>query len=105
MVMHYETQDMEDGVPPSPQLQAAIGAYMQEASMSGVLLAGEGVASSKQGARVEVESGAVRVIDGPFAEAKELIGGVAVLDGRPPPGGGGHAPPLAPLAGAARGAG
>jgi hypothetical protein len=80
MVMHYQTQDMEDGVPPSPELQSAIGAYMQEASMSGVLLAGEGVASSKQGARVEVESGAVRVIDGPFAEAKELIGGFAILD-------------------------
>jgi hypothetical protein len=80
MVMHYQTQDMEDGVPPSPELQAAIGAYMQEASMSGVLLAGEGVASSKQGARVEVESGGVRVIDGPFAEAKELIAGFAILD-------------------------
>ena len=43
--------------------------------MSGVLLAGEGVASSSQGARVEVNDGKVRVIDGPFAEAKELIAG------------------------------
>jgi hypothetical protein len=80
MLMHYETQDMEDGVPPSPEQQAAIGEYMQEAAMAGVLLAGEGVASSAKGARVEVEGGAVRVIDGPFAEAKELIAGFAILE-------------------------
>ncbi len=80
MVMHYQTQDMEDGVLPSPEQQAAIGQYMQEAAMSGVLLSGEGVASSAQGARVEVRHGAVRVIDGPFAEAKELIAGFAILE-------------------------
>ena len=80
MVMHYQTQEMEDGVRPSPELQAAIGEYMQEAAMSGVLLAGEGVAPSSAGARVEVDRGAVRVIDGPFAEAKELIAGFAILD-------------------------
>ena len=80
MVMHYETQDMEDGVPPSPEEQAAVGKYMQEAAMSGVLLAGEGVAPSSAGARVEVDKGTVRVIDGPFAEAKELIAGFAILE-------------------------
>ena len=80
MVMHYETQDMEDGVPPSPEEQAAVGKYMQEAAMSGVLLAGEGVAPSSAGARVEVTGGNVRVIDGPFAEAKELIAGFAILE-------------------------
>src|SRR3954452_5166769 len=80
MVMHYQTQEMEDGVLPSLEQQAAIGDYMQEAAMSGVLLAGEGVASSSQGARVEVQDGAVRVIDGPFAEAKELIAGFAILE-------------------------
>ena len=80
MVMHYQTQDMEDGVLPSPEQQAAIGQYMQEAAMSGVLLSGEGVASSSQGARVEVTDGNTRVIDGPFAEAKELIAGFAILE-------------------------
>lgn len=80
MLMHYETQDMEDGILPTPEQQAAIGEYMQEVAMSGVLLAGEGVASSKLGARVEVDDGAVRVIDGPFAEAKELIAGFAILE-------------------------
>jgi hypothetical protein len=82
MVMHYQTQEMEDGVRPSPELQAAIGEYMQEASMSGVLLTGEGVAPSSEGARVEIADGNVRVIDGPFAEAKELIAGFAILDVR-----------------------
>ena len=80
MVMHYQTQEMEDGILPSAEQQAAIGEYMQEAAMSGVLLAGEGVASSSQGARVEVNDGKVRVIDGPFAEAKELIAGFAILE-------------------------
>src|SRR3990170_2894160 len=80
MVMHYQTQEMEDGVIPSPEQQEGIAQYMQEAAMSGVLLSGEGVASSSAGARVEVDGGAVRVIDGPFAEAKELIAGFAILD-------------------------
>lgn len=80
MVMHYQTQDMEDGVLPSLEQQAAIGEYMQEAAMSGVLLSGEGVQSSAKGARVEVTDGNVRVIDGPFAEAKELIAGFAILE-------------------------
>lgn len=80
MVMHYQTQEMEDGVVPSPEEQAAIGEYMRDAAMSGVLLTGEGVHGSAKGARVEVTDGSVRVIDGPFAEAKELIGGFAILD-------------------------
>jgi hypothetical protein len=80
MLMHYETQDMEDGIPPTAEQQAEIGAYMQEVAMSGVLLAGEGVASSSKGARVEIAEGNVRVIDGPFSEAKELIAGFAILE-------------------------
>ncbi len=80
MLMHYQTQAMEDGVPPTPELQAAIGQYMQETAMAGVLLSGEGVAPSSAGARVEVTDGAVRVIDGPYAEAKELIAGFAILE-------------------------
>jgi hypothetical protein len=80
MLMHYETQDNEDGIPPSPEQIAAIGEYMQEVAMSGVLLSGEGVASSRLGARLEVEGSDVRIIDGPFAEAKELIAGFAILE-------------------------
>jgi hypothetical protein len=43
MVMHYQTQAMEDGIMPSPDKLAAIEEYMREAAMSGVLLSGEGV--------------------------------------------------------------
>src|SRR3984893_2759888 len=82
MVMHYQPKAMENGVRPSPEEQAAIGQYMQEAAMAGVLLTGEGVAPSSEGARVEVADGKVRVIDGPFAEAKELIAGFAILEVR-----------------------
>jgi hypothetical protein len=80
MVMHYQTQAMEDGVVPTPETQAAIGQYMQEAAMAGVLLTGEGVAPSSAGARLEIADGHVRVIDGPYAEAKELIAGFAILE-------------------------
>jgi hypothetical protein len=80
MLMHYQTQAMEDGVPPSPEVQAAIGEYMQETAAAGVLLGGEGVHPSSAGARVEVTGGKVRVIDGPYAEAKELIAGFAILN-------------------------
>lgn len=80
MVMHYQTQAMEDGVPPTPEMQAAIGQYMQESAMAGVLLTGEGVAPSSAGARLEITDGNVRVIDGPYAEAKELIAGFAILE-------------------------
>ncbi|KGN31519.1 hypothetical protein N802_03890 [Knoellia sinensis KCTC 19936] len=80
MVMHYQTQENEDGVVPSAEEQKAIGEYIRDMSLSGVFLTGEGVHSSRKGARLDVADGAVRVIDGPFAEAKELIAGFAILD-------------------------
>lgn len=82
MVMHYSTDDNEAGVPPTPEQMAAIGQLMQEAAMDGVLLGGEGVHPSSKGARLEITDGNVRVIDGPFAEAKELIAGFAILEVR-----------------------
>ena len=81
MLMHYETEAMEAGEKPSPETQAAIGAYIGEVAMTGVLLAGEGVHPSSFGARLTVDGGGqVTVTDGPFAEAKELIGGFAILE-------------------------
>lgn len=80
MVMHYSTEDNENDVPPSPEQMAEIGQYMEESVKSGVLLAGEGVRSSRHGARVTVDGDKTTVTDGPFAEAKELIAGFAILD-------------------------
>jgi hypothetical protein len=82
MVMHYSDEANEAGTPPTPEAIAAIGQYMAEATASGVLLAGEGVRPSSFGARVTVDGGKVTVTDGPFAEAKELIAGFAILDVR-----------------------
>ncbi len=82
MVMHYSTPDVEAGVPPSPEQLAAIGQLLQESAVAGVLLSGEGVHPSSKGARIEITDGQVRVIDGPFAEAKELIAGFAILEVR-----------------------
>lgn len=80
MVMHYSNDANEADVPPTPEQIAAVGELMGEAAASGVLLAGEGVRASSYGARITVEDGKVNVIDGPFAEAKELIAGFAILD-------------------------
>jgi len=80
MVMHYSDEANEAGTPPSPDVIAGVGQYMEEAVRSGVLLAAEGVAPSSAGARLTVDGGKVTVIDGPFAEAKELIAGFAILD-------------------------
>ncbi len=80
MVMHYSDDAMEAGAPPTPEVIAGVAQFMSEASQSGVLLAAEGVHPSSKGARVTIDGGKVRVIDGPFAEAKELIAGFAILD-------------------------
>jgi hypothetical protein len=80
MVLHYSDDAMEAGAPPSPEVIAAVGQYMQESTASGVLLAAEGVRPSSLGARVTADNGKVTVKDGPFAEAKELIAGFAILD-------------------------
>jgi hypothetical protein len=80
LVMHYETEATEAGELPTPEQQQAIGAFMEETASSGILLAGEGVFPSSHGVRLEIADGDVRVIDGPFAEARELIAGFAIID-------------------------
>jgi hypothetical protein len=80
MVMHYSNEANEADAPPTPEHIAAVGQYIGEAAQAGILLAAEGVRASSHGARVTVENGRVTVTDGPFAEAKELIAGFAILD-------------------------
>lgn len=75
MVIVKASKDSEAGVMPSEQLLAAMTKYNEELTKAGVLLAGEGLHPSAKGVRV-LFSGAKRtVIDGPFAETKELIAG------------------------------
>jgi hypothetical protein len=79
MVMVKATPDSEAGVMPSQELLAAMGAYNEELVKAGVMLAGEGLHPSSRGARVRFSGDKRTVIDGPFAETKELIAGFWIL--------------------------
>lgn len=75
MVMVKATQDSEAGVMPSRELLEAMGKFNEALTKAGVMLAGEGLQPSAKGARVRFEGNARRVIDGPFAETRELVAG------------------------------
>lgn len=79
MVLRLADKDTEASVMPSEELLTAMGKYMEELARAGVLLGGEGLHPSSRGARVEFKGGKPTVIDGPFAEAKELIAGYTML--------------------------
>ena len=75
MVMVKATKTSEQGVLPSEELLTAMGKYNEELVKAGVMLAGEGLQASSKGARVAFSAGKPSVIDGPFAETKELVAG------------------------------
>lgn len=75
MVIVKATADSEAGVMPSTELLAAMGRYNEELVQAGVMQAGEGLHPSARGARVRFSGPARTVVDGPFAETKELIAG------------------------------
>ena len=75
MVIVKANKDSEAGVMPSTELLAAMGKYNEELVKAGVMLAGEGLKPSSQGARVKFSGSKRTVIDGPFTEAKELVAG------------------------------
>ena len=75
MVMVKATKDSEAGVLPDEKLFAAMGKFNEELAKAGVMLAGEGLQPSSKGARVKFSGTKRTVIDGPFAETKELIAG------------------------------
>jgi hypothetical protein len=82
MAIVKATKDSEAGAPPSKELLAAMGKFNEEMMKAGVLLAGEGLHPSSKGARVRFSKGKRTVIDGPFAETKELIAGFWLLQVR-----------------------
>lgn len=75
MVIVRSTAESEAGGLPAPQLMADMGKYNEELVKAGILLAGEGLQPSSKGARVRFCGKDRAVIDGPFAETKELIAG------------------------------
>ena len=75
MIIVKATQESEAGVMPSTQLLTEMGQFNEELVKGGVMLAGEGLQPSSKGARVRFSGNTRTVIDGPFAETKELIAG------------------------------
>jgi hypothetical protein len=75
MIIVKATKESEAGVMPDEKLLAAMGKFNEELVKAGVMLAGEGLHPSSKGARVRFSGAKRAVIDGPFAETKELIAG------------------------------
>lgn len=75
MVLVKENEQSEAGVLPDEKLLTEMGKYNEELTKAGVMLAGEGLHPSSKGKRVRFEGDKKTVIDGPFAETKELIAG------------------------------
>jgi hypothetical protein len=75
MVIVKATKESEAGGPPDPEIMDAMGKFNEELMKAGVLLAAEGLQSSAKGARVRFAGDKRTVIDGPFAETKELVAG------------------------------
>jgi hypothetical protein len=79
MILRKADAQTEAGVMPSTELLAAMGQYMEEMGKAGVLLGGDGLHPSAKGFRVQVNHGKPVVIDGPFAETKELLAGYCFI--------------------------
>ena len=79
IVMGMATKESEAGAPPKPEAFAAMQKYNEEAVKAGVLLAAEGLTASSKGARVKFSGDKRSVIDGPFAETKEVVAGFLII--------------------------
>lgn len=75
MIIIKATKDSEAGVMPSQQLLSEMGRFNEELVQAGVMLAGDGLHPSARGARVKFSGTRRTVVDGPFAETKELMAG------------------------------
>ncbi len=73
------TPNKKEGTPPTPQEMEQMGKLIEDMTKSGVLLATEGCLPSAKGARVRLSGGKFSVTDGPFTEAKEIVGGFALI--------------------------
>jgi hypothetical protein len=79
MLIGNATKESEAGILPKPEAFEAMGKYNEELVKAGILLAAEGLAPSSKGARVKFSGDTRTVIDGPFAETKELIAGFTII--------------------------
>lgn len=79
LVIVKASAESEAGAMPKPELLEEMGKFNEELVKAGVMLAGEGLKPSKEGARVVFNGKERRVVDGPFAETKELVAGFWIL--------------------------
>ena len=82
MIMAIATKESEAGLPPTAEAIAAMQKYNEELVKAGVLLAAEGLTASSKGARVKFSGDERTVIDGPFAETKELVAGFSIIQAK-----------------------
>jgi hypothetical protein len=80
MMIVKSSKSCEEGKLPSEELLAEMGKYNKELMQAGVLVDLSGLQPTSKGARVKFSGGKTTVIDGPFAETKELIGGYWIID-------------------------
>jgi hypothetical protein len=80
MMIVKASKDSEAGKMPSEELLSAMGKYNEELMKAGVMVDGAGLQSSSKGARIKFSGGKRTVIDGPFAETKELIAGYWIIN-------------------------
>ena len=80
MMIVKATKDSEAGVMPSERLLQAMGKFNEELVNAGVMLDGSGLQPSSKGFRIQFSSGKRTIVDGPFAEAKELVAGYWIIN-------------------------
>lgn len=82
MVIVKATADSESGRLPTTEEFAQMGAFNEQLIKAGIMLAGEGLQPTSKGARIRFDEGRVTVIDGPFAETKELVAGYWLIQAK-----------------------
>jgi hypothetical protein len=80
LMIHKLDESLPEAFNPSPEFIERMGAFMGEVAASGVLLAAEGVHQSSEGAIIRKNGNGLSVTDGPFTEAREVIGGFALVN-------------------------
>ncbi len=80
MMLVKANRDFEAGQPPNPKLMEAVGKLATEAVQTGKMIATGGLLPSSHGVRIQAGGGKLSLVDGPFAEIKELVGGYAIFE-------------------------
>ena len=80
MVFAKTTEDSEKGAPPTPEAFAAMDRFIEELVKAGVMVAGAGLKPMSQSKRIIFDGASRTVVDGPFAEAREVVGGFSIWE-------------------------